>query len=583
MATAEDADSGVRKPIQHRPPTDATYKQLYATAYRCGVPSCLKPLYRVNDDTGETLLNSLVAHIHARSENGPRWNAEMSEADNRDASNLIPLCEPHAREIDATPNHFTPETLRAWKAAQLAEYQRLQKGWLLSPQEVAEVRQASSDAYAYGVASASASAIVGAARAVGLLIDIARRMRRGPAKISAEWHRYRARLTASMPVFDGDGNRLAVEPAARDTRQFADAVVAELDAARLRLEPLASAVRGELQAVGAVNATLSRWIWWTDEAVSEVVVASSVWPAPGYEGDDDRLDAALEQLRRASAALSAAWRGDLAEQPPAPAPPAPEPVETPTQRALREHTEVLDSARPWARVNHRAYDPALYEALVETAAFALYIPRVPTALAIDLAATADLAADVARNADEATFSALLEQAATNRPLAVAVELLSALGAIAESSGRDAAASDAAAQITQLLTNADWADRAVWEDNAHHMQRLLGLTAAKVTDDNTISAAITAALDDDRELLFPILRAIVQSAVQLSRTGAPGVIKHGLDEVPSWLPVERVAAEIAEQLPDLQPADDEDHNPHPHIEHNLAAHLLRIAAHRPQKS
>lgn len=50
-----------------------------------------KPLYRVSDETGEYILNSRVAHIHARSENGPCWSAEMSEDDNRDASNLIPL------------------------------------------------------------------------------------------------------------------------------------------------------------------------------------------------------------------------------------------------------------------------------------------------------------------------------------------------------------------------------------------------------------------------------------------------------------------------------------------------------------
>lgn len=48
-----------------------------------------------------------------------------------------------AREIDVTPDHFTPEMLRKWKAAQLAEYQGLQKGWLLSPDKVAEVRRAS--------------------------------------------------------------------------------------------------------------------------------------------------------------------------------------------------------------------------------------------------------------------------------------------------------------------------------------------------------------------------------------------------------------------------------------------------------
>ncbi|MET8160319.1 hypothetical protein ABZT47_28505 [Sphaerisporangium sp. NPDC005289] len=63
----------------------------------------------------------------------------MSEEANRDASNLIPLCETHAWEIDQTPQHFTADMLREWKREQLAEYQTLQRSWTLTDAEVTEV------------------------------------------------------------------------------------------------------------------------------------------------------------------------------------------------------------------------------------------------------------------------------------------------------------------------------------------------------------------------------------------------------------------------------------------------------------
>lgn len=81
-----------RKPIVHRKPVLATVRQLYGTAFRCGKPDCGRPLYKMNDDTGETLLNSRVSHIGARSEGGPRWDPDMSEEENRSESNLIPMC-----------------------------------------------------------------------------------------------------------------------------------------------------------------------------------------------------------------------------------------------------------------------------------------------------------------------------------------------------------------------------------------------------------------------------------------------------------------------------------------------------------
>ncbi len=98
-------DTARHRPAEHPRPTDATVKELYATALRCGQPGCMQALYRVSE-TGVRVLNSQVAHIHARRENGPRWNPAMTGEENRAYDNLIVLCLEHASEIDITPEHF---------------------------------------------------------------------------------------------------------------------------------------------------------------------------------------------------------------------------------------------------------------------------------------------------------------------------------------------------------------------------------------------------------------------------------------------------------------------------------------------
>jgi hypothetical protein len=111
------------RPVEHPQPTDATVKELYATALWCGQPRCRQPLYRPSE-TGVRVLNSRVAHIHARRENGPRWNPAMTADENRSYNNLIVLCLAHASEIDITPDHFPVEMLREWKRVQVETQER---------------------------------------------------------------------------------------------------------------------------------------------------------------------------------------------------------------------------------------------------------------------------------------------------------------------------------------------------------------------------------------------------------------------------------------------------------------------------
>jgi hypothetical protein len=132
--------------IEHPGPSPATAKLLYGTAYRCGYKNCPRPLYRVDEHTGERTLNSRICHIHARRQNGPRWNPSQSAEDNRSEKNLVLMCLEHASAIDdpALEDDFPAELLLEWKAKQLEEYDQLAQSWALSPDMAEEVINASS-------------------------------------------------------------------------------------------------------------------------------------------------------------------------------------------------------------------------------------------------------------------------------------------------------------------------------------------------------------------------------------------------------------------------------------------------------
>ena len=126
----------------HPEPTDSTIKALYAHAFRCAHPDCRRPLYKIDDESGDRTLNSRVAHIHARRRGGPRW-IEMTAGENRADGNLVLLCIEHSYEVDEHHDRFPAELLREWKQAQLDEYERARDGWRISDTEAGRVLQAS--------------------------------------------------------------------------------------------------------------------------------------------------------------------------------------------------------------------------------------------------------------------------------------------------------------------------------------------------------------------------------------------------------------------------------------------------------
>ncbi|HKR48449.1 MAG TPA: toll/interleukin-1 receptor domain-containing protein [Pseudonocardiaceae bacterium] len=229
-----------------------------------------------------------------------------------------------------------------------------------------------------------AAAVLAAARAVGLLIETCRQQRRAPSEVATAWRAWRKQIAWSMPAYDLDGNRLTVEPPMIETRAREAQLSAALAEAVAALEPIAATVIAELHSVRAADEGLIRWCQWVQRATEVVVTAAGRWPGNPPTEDDEVLSDTLTELQHASAALSAAWRQEEAVEPPEPPPPDPEPVETDQQRRLREHRELLDTARPWARSQRRPYDADLCARLIETAQCALELPHVPSLLPIGL-------------------------------------------------------------------------------------------------------------------------------------------------------------------------------------------------------
>lgn len=79
----------------------------------CAEPTCTRKLVSVD---GSSII-SKICHIEAASENGPRYNASMTEDERRGFDNLILLCDEHHTIIDNSDNvkNYPVELLKLWK------------------------------------------------------------------------------------------------------------------------------------------------------------------------------------------------------------------------------------------------------------------------------------------------------------------------------------------------------------------------------------------------------------------------------------------------------------------------------------
>lgn len=97
-------------------PSLKTLKILFAlSGNRCAAPGCENPIVAAATPFDEAAVIGHIAHIVARSSDGPRGVREFPQAQLHDESNLILLCGHHHSLVDAQNATFTVDELRSWK------------------------------------------------------------------------------------------------------------------------------------------------------------------------------------------------------------------------------------------------------------------------------------------------------------------------------------------------------------------------------------------------------------------------------------------------------------------------------------
>ena len=109
---------------QYKPTTIRRLDKL--SGNQCAESSCQKNLIA---EDGQSII-SKICHIEAASKNGPRWNANMTDDERRDFSNLILLCDEHHTIIDNKVNEtrFPVSLLKKWKTEHEAKILKLISG-----------------------------------------------------------------------------------------------------------------------------------------------------------------------------------------------------------------------------------------------------------------------------------------------------------------------------------------------------------------------------------------------------------------------------------------------------------------------
>lgn len=444
----------------------------------------------------------------------------------------------------------------------------MQRNWTLSDADAGRVLEASSPA----AEQQHAGAVVGAVRAVERLALDARSARAGPAGRAVAWRAARARTRAASSAWDQDGNPVYAEPSRHETEQLRAALIMALDAMAARLVPLADDAKVELAAARASRPPVRPWCDWVSRTLDVVVDASSAWPGPPGLEDDGRLENALRGLAEATDGLAAAWRGEPTAPPPEPLAAAADHGGDPDP--LQAHRDLLDQARPFARVDHRPYDAELRARLAAAAEDAAMLPPVLSTFSIDLTATCRLASAVVGNADDAELAELAGQDSRRRPLCTALLLLEETGRVAEERGRTAPAEHARAAFVALWDAVDWSEPSAWNGNENYGAALFW-TASRRTSPEHVRVHLARALASRPDVVLRLVTACAgwEETRDSQGWGLRG-IRRTYSELPPWFPAEAVAAAAAATAPHVAPApSDPDGRDDPE---SLLAQVLRLA-------
>lgn len=97
-------------------PSDVVQKAVMARSRNlCAFPKCNASL--VVTDGGKTIIEGELAHIVAKSVQGPRGHLDVDPEDREAPENYVALCRPHHKVVDAHPLKYSVTVLRAMKEA----------------------------------------------------------------------------------------------------------------------------------------------------------------------------------------------------------------------------------------------------------------------------------------------------------------------------------------------------------------------------------------------------------------------------------------------------------------------------------
>jgi hypothetical protein len=562
----------------HPRPTDATVRELYGHALSCAFDGCHEWLHKPAEGSARPVLNSRVAHIHARRPRGPRWLPGMSSEENRAPENLLLICIPHSYEIDSDETRFPADLLRRWREAQLQEYLDVRQAWTLNDDQVAEIVRLSFDS-----PTIAAPVITGIVEAAERAVLRASSTRSGPATAAADWRELRARTRGMAFGRDSEtGERLYAEPSRAERDRHGAVVLQQLEAVRAELGPLIEEVQAKTATASHTNPATEQWCDWVTRAAEELLAAASTWPwKPPYE-DDNRLDEAVTDLRAAATALAAALRGDVPDPTPVPpTPPGPDPAAVAFAEARDRHLDLLERGRAYAYVETNPYDPDLRTEVAEAVGEVTVVPPVWTLTEYRLDTAARVAASLTKNATDTQVTDVINEDRPRRPLVAAAALLAELWNAMTDAGRNTLADQARDSLLAELNANDWATEDGWVENTINGAFMFKYWAHWRTPDEP-KTALTDALRAAPERLDDVILGCAHWIEQRPSFDEPGPISAvpTYRELPPWLPTDAVVATAATRYPHVRPApsrhDDGAHAKAPVVE-RLLAHILRLTA------
>lgn len=518
--------------IQHPGPTVQTAKELYGAAVSCGFLECYEPVYKFVN--GAPALNSQMAHIHARSEGGPRWLATMSAKENQAKENLIILCYPHHGVVDDPANEtdYPADDLRQWKAAQIElataspPYARPMQ---ISDAQAAEVLRASEQRQA-----ALIDRTLPLVKAVTRLLATVEQSRQGPLRIAAQWQ---AELNKgrSRPVgWDPDsGKNLYASPSRAAHAEYATRIQASLDEVAAVLRPLLIEVETELGTAVSGAAGAGPWSSWLRRSISEVNLTATT-PDAVTSTEDAILVAAMDEVRESLDALVLHLRGMDAPKPPEIIVKVTEEPPNRAEEQLAEHREVLDRGWPFVRVPNKPFDAVLHDQLTTQTQFACHLPG--SFIGLDLPSTALIAAHVARQGTNADIKAIIAGYTEHKPTAAAAFLLLELKKILEEDGRDGLVSDAHKALERLFEGFGWDDIREWEANKLASGLMLDIFASVITTE-AVRSQLSAAAKVSPELGAFLVRAVAGTSIQTDTSTGDQTLRAHFRFPKEWLPVE----------------------------------------------